>query len=86
MAAVGARLVEVGGGVGREEGEESGENGRSGKRALDRVVVENSGMVVDASAAELAGEAEESVVVRVEEVEEEVEVEVEVRSGGEEEE
>lgn len=37
----GALLAEEGGGgVGKEEGEESGTDGRSGKRALESVVVE----------------------------------------------
>lgn len=75
----GALLAEEGGGVVKEEGEESGADGRSGKRALERVVVEDSALVVDTSAEEGVGEGEESVE------ESEVEVEVETRSGGEEE-
>lgn len=60
-------------GVVKEEGEESGADGRSGKRALERVVVEEEGwaLAVDTSAAE-----------GVEGVEGE-EVEAESRSGGE---
>lgn len=45
LAVDGVMLADGGGGVGAgEEGEE--ENGRSGKRALERVVVEIVGMVV----------------------------------------
>lgn len=44
-----------------EEGEESGANGRSGKRALERVVVVgNSEMAVDTSTTEVVGEEEGS--------------------------
>lgn len=44
-----------------EEGEESGANGRSGKRALERVVVVgNSEMAVDTSTMEVVGEEEGS--------------------------
>lgn len=44
-----------------EEGEESGANGRSGKRALERmVVVGNSEMAVDTSTTEVVGEEEGS--------------------------
>lgn len=56
-------LVE--GGVGGEVEwgeEESGENGRSGKRALERVMVEDSEMVVDTSADEGEEFEEEEVV------------------------
>lgn len=62
----GVMLAEDGGGV----GEKSGESGRSGKRALERVVVENSETAVAAS----VGEGDKSGE------------EVETRSGGEEEE
>lgn len=64
----GAMLAEEGGGVGEEE---SGENGRSGKRALERVVVEKSEMAVDTSAVEGVGEGEESGVEARSEGEEE---------------
>lgn len=56
-------LVE--GGVGDEVGwgeEESGENGRFGKRALERVMVEDSEMVVDTSVDEGEEFEEEEVV------------------------
>lgn len=69
----GALFAEEEAGVVKEEGEESGADGRSGKRALERVVVEEEGwaLAVDTSAAE-----------GVEGVEGE-EVEAESRSGGE---
>lgn len=53
----GAMLAEEGGGgVGKEEGE-SGGNGRSGKRALERMVLE---MAVTALAVEVVRQGEES--------------------------
>lgn len=56
-------LVEGGVGDEVERGEEeSGENGRSGKRALERVVVEDSEMVVDTSVDEGEEFEEEEVV------------------------
>ena len=69
-AGEGAMLAEVVG--------EVGEEGRSGKRAFERGVEDNSKMAVDMSAVEGVGDAEGSG----EEVE--VEVEVGVRSGREE--
>lgn len=73
LAVEGAMLAEEGGGVRVEEGEgvreEEGESGRSGKRALERVVVENSETVVDTSATEGVGEGEESREDSGEEVE-----------------
>lgn len=51
----GALFAEEEAGVVKEEGEESGADGRSGKRALERVVVEEEegwALAVDTSAAE----------------------------------
>lgn len=81
LAVDGVVLADGGGGGAGEEGEE--ENGRSGKRALERVVVEIAEKVVGREAMEGLAEGEESgeeVEGRTGEVEkEEVESELELK-------